>query len=243
MKHKIIAFLLCLSLLASTALLFSSCAKKVIDMSNEYTVVYADDLSATSTDEVKNFISVLKAKSGQTIYTDKIKANDAEDDGDKFEILIGNTNRPETKNALKKISGQGYTVTVIGQKIVIVGTTNFLTMVALDSFIKTHLSGVETVSGFEVITTEVERMQMLEISKEWRFVYSSYLRGEGDYVNEAIEGVCQNLEKIADIKKAKVLAYQKNYGGLRRLSSQPLPLLAPLPRKRFLASPTQKEYV
>jgi len=206
LKNKITAFLLCLCLLASTAVLFSSCSNKTIDLKDEYTVVYADDLSATSSDEVKDFISLLKQKSGQSVYTQKMKVNDDGENGDKFEILIGNTNRPETKKALKKIKGQGYTVTVIGKKVVIVGTTNFLTMMALESFSKAHLGGEGVRPVLEITSTTVENMNMLEITKEWKFVYSAYLRGEGDYVNEAIEGVCQNLEKISDIKQREMIS-------------------------------------
>ena len=36
LKNKIIALFLCICLLASTALLFSSCGKKTIDLKNEY---------------------------------------------------------------------------------------------------------------------------------------------------------------------------------------------------------------
>ncbi len=201
MKNKFIALVLCVCLLASTALLFSSCGKKTIDFTKEYTVVYGDDLSDTAAREVKDFISLLEEKSDQEVYVQRVNAGEALEDEDKFEILVGNTNRPETAMALENIEGQGYTVSLIGKKLVIVGTTNFLTTMALDHFCETHLAGQESFSSLEIAEVRVEEQEMLVLSKEWRFVYSAYLRGEGDCVNEEIEAVGTTIEKISNLKK------------------------------------------
>ncbi|MBR7112533.1 MAG: hypothetical protein IKC75_06405 [Clostridia bacterium] len=203
MKKKIIALLLLVCMLHSTALLFSSCGKKTIDLANDYTVVYGADLSPSASTEVKDVISSLKKKSDQSIYTQKVNADDELEDVDKFEILIGNTNRKETEKARKKIKGSGYIITTVGQKIVIVGTTNFLTMLALEQFVDTYLSG-DKISSLEIEEEKLEKTVMLELGKEWKFVYSSYLRGEGDYVNEGIARVLTALEGFSDLKKRQI---------------------------------------
>ena len=209
LKNKIIALCLCVCLLASTVLLFTSCGKKTIDLTNEYTVVYGSDLSTTATNEVKDFIKTLENQSGQEIYLQKVATDDAVEGEDDYEILVGNTNRAETAKALKKIKGYGYSITKIGKKIVIVGTTNFLTCLALDQF-RQSLTGQAGPSTLEITEYRADRLEMLELSSEWRFVYSSLLRGEGDYVNEAIAKLCGQLPDLLGDKKFNIPSITDN---------------------------------
>ncbi len=201
MKNRILALFLCLCLLASTSLLFSSCGKKTIDLTNGYTVVYRKDATNTFTADVKNFISALEKKSDQDVYTSRILPDDAPTDLDRYEILVGNTNREETAKALKKIKGQGYIITTIGQKVVIVGTTNLLTCMALEHFLENDLANATALPSLEVNEYKVEQLEILELSKDWEFVYSSYLRGDTDCVNECIEGIRNTIAEISDIRK------------------------------------------
>ncbi len=133
MRRKVLSLFLVLCMLLSTAVLFSSCGKKTVELVG-YTVVCGKDASADMLNEITDFADGIEAKTGEKVSLEKVNADDALDDEADLEILIGNTNRPETAKALKKVKGHGYTVAVVGKKLVIVGTTNLLTLLALDHF-------------------------------------------------------------------------------------------------------------
>ncbi len=197
---RILSVLLCICMLASTAVLFSSCGKKEVTFAEGYSVIYADDVSESMAAQVQAFADTLKQKTGGDIDLKKIKADAELEDEGEFEILIGNTNRPESAKALKKIKDHGYIITVYGKKIVIVGTTNFLTNLALDYFTETYLSGEGTVSELTVEKTEVEKMEMLEFTNKWSFIYSSYLDGDRDYINGQISETKALLSTFSDVR-------------------------------------------
>lgn len=70
---------------------------------------------------------------------------DAEDGTDAYEILIGNTNRPETAEALKYLGTNGgmrkddFVIGSMGKKIVIVGVTDAATLTGAEYFIANFL--------------------------------------------------------------------------------------------------------
>ena len=199
MKTKILSILLCISMLLSLAVLFSSCAKNKVDLTETYTVVYGDGMSFIMSGEVQSFAALLKEKTNTDVTTKKvIKGNEVEDES-KFEILLGETNRPETQKVLEKMEGHGYAIEVVGKKIVIVGTTNLLTWMAMDHFKETYLSGEGTLSELKIEKTFVAT-EMVELTREWSFVYSSYLRGEADYVIDAIAHVKSEITSLSGIR-------------------------------------------
>lgn len=203
MKTKILSLLLCLCMLASVMVLFSSCQKNKINFDKEYSLVYGSDMSITTSKDVENFVDALQKKTNTQIEAMKVKADSELDAEGKYEILVGNTNRPETQEALALITGHGYVISVLRQKIVIVGTTNLLTSLALDYFVETYLSGEGAVSELNVEET-VKEMEVLELTEEWSFVYSSYLRGEGDYINDAILQAKKDIASASDISADKM---------------------------------------
>lgn len=77
---------------------------------------------------------------------------DSSDGSDKYEILVGHTNRPESKFALdyvlKNLGGRydDYIVCTIGKKIVITGTSEAAIANAVDYFIANYL-GSHTIKG------------------------------------------------------------------------------------------------
>ena len=89
------------------------------------------------------------------------------------------------------------------------GTTNFLTCLALDQF-RQSLTGQAGPSTLEITEYRADRLEMLELSSEWRFVYSSLLRGEGDYVNEAIAKLCGQLPDLLGDKKFNIPSITDN---------------------------------
>ncbi len=58
-----------------------------------------------------------------------------------IEILVGSTNRPESKQVTEELGEEQYIVRVVNQKIVIVGKNDFCLAVATDYFIQQYLKG------------------------------------------------------------------------------------------------------
>lgn len=92
-------------------------------------------------------------------------------------ILVGDAGTRETNKALGEIEGDGYYIGVINGKIVIVGTTNALTMQALSVFVTDVLTDVEqdgTLILREIIVSNVE---MLPLNSDTPFVFSWHRDG------------------------------------------------------------------
>ncbi|MBQ8356396.1 MAG: hypothetical protein IJX39_01150, partial [Clostridia bacterium] len=147
---RVLSFFLCLALLCSTVMLLASCSKgkdgepkvssKVVDVDlTDYSVIYASDLSSDGRSQVNDMATQLSALTAL-----KIRPNiDGESDAvktDDLEILIGETNRSETVKTLKSLGDLGWAIRVFDNKIVIVGTNNFMTRVALAYFTRNYLN-------------------------------------------------------------------------------------------------------
>ena len=76
MRRRILSLLLCVCMLASTAVLFSSCGKKTLDFANGYKVVYGESLSQSISKEINSLATALKDKTGTEVSTKKVKADD-----------------------------------------------------------------------------------------------------------------------------------------------------------------------
>ncbi len=200
MKKRIVSLLLSICLLLSTTVLFSSCGKKTVEFGEGYSVIYADDISVSLANDVRAFADTLEKKTDSDIDLEKVKVDAELEEENDLEILIGNTNRPETEKALKKIKDHGFIITVYGSKVVIAGTTNFLTNLALDFFTDTYLSGEETVASLTIEKTEVEEVEMLDFTNKWAFIHSPYLDGERDYINQQITELKSLLADFSDVR-------------------------------------------
>ena len=168
MTKKILSLLLCLVMLCGVLGCFASCAKfgKKLDLT-EYNVVYASDLSNNMKDRAMALASASAEKAG--IH---MKSRNDESDVDAYEILIGDTNRPESAKVKSKIKGYGYRIAVENNKVVIVGSTNLLTGIAIDKFISLYFSEETTSSVFKIATTAVNKMEMFEMNASYSFVCS-----------------------------------------------------------------------
>lgn len=196
---RILSLILCVVLLSSTALLFTSCGTKAVDFT-DYRIVYGKDVSDTTAAEIQAFATDFSAKVGEKIGVKKVDPASDEDAGEEREILVGNTNRPETAKALKKIKGHGYIITVIGKKLVIVGTTNLLTSIAMEYFADTYFVGSEKQATLDIKTEKSQNLEMMELTKSWKFVYSHYLDGEADALIEDIKSTKKIIEEFSDVR-------------------------------------------
>ena len=152
-KTRFIALILTLVTLLSTVSMLSACkktdgivtlrGKKTETDIAEYTLVYGDsqtgnEYTLTYLAQLNFFAKALNAVTGVSypLYPIERAKTGAEDK----EILIGGTDRAETADALKKIKGDGFAISVTDNKIVIVGTSNLFTLMALDYFTATYFS-------------------------------------------------------------------------------------------------------
>ena len=75
------------------------------------------------------------------------------------EILLGETDRPESRAARKKLGKNGYSVTVSGDRVVIVGANDSATALAADAFVRLILGGrtdggLKNLSVYETVRIE-----------------------------------------------------------------------------------------
>ena len=120
---RVLSILLCRCMLGSLSVCFASCGAKQLDL-NGYTAVLDSSVSATSTDLFRSAIDTIKKKTDAEIKIVKATAGDALAEESKYEILIGDTNRPESAKALKAVKGHGYVIKTVGKKLVIAGDTS-----------------------------------------------------------------------------------------------------------------------
>lgn len=182
---KVFSIFLCLAMLLSTVALLASCQKsdgtpkvsaKVIEVDlTEYAVVYASDLSSEVKNHTNDAASALSAVTTipfRPIQDEETAAVATETK----EILIGRTNREETVKALNAVGEVGWTIRVFENKIVIAGTTGFLTRIALAYFVE-HYATADAVKGAVVSVNEKVVVKNLETI--------SLTTGEGDALTGA----------------------------------------------------------
>lgn len=157
-KIRILSLCLAVVLLMGALALFASCgttpevgnitlSKETVDLDmTGYTVLFGEsqgDSSFTNTvrDQFNLFVSRLSEATGANFKAKQ--ANRTDPDPEAKEILLGLTDREETVAALQGIEGEGFVIQVLENKIVIVGTDNLYTVMAMDHFIKNYATGVK----------------------------------------------------------------------------------------------------
>lgn len=236
---KWISLLLALVLLCSTAALFSSCnntgdialSKKMVDVDLEgYTVVYPDSaadgsISTTFQADMADLIDQIDDATGASLRM--FTVSNVKISRDEPTILIGDTGYSESDKVLSSIKGHGFAVKVEGNKIVIVGTTNLLTLVALKHFTDTYLSaGDGTSTVIKVHKSAVrEKMEMLTLADEEAYHFTTVhqkgldgndgneygiVNGTGhDYAYDLVQEIETRLAKITSIKKKDISIKKK----------------------------------
>ena len=100
------------------------------------------------------------------INDDWIRPGDNTDYSQAYEILVGQTNRPESAEASALLEKPGYIIKIIGNKIVIAASSDALLDTAVDFFINTYLSkaspdGVIELYG-EYVMTDFEFLPIVQ---------------------------------------------------------------------------------
>lgn len=185
-KTRILSLILAVLMLCGTASFFTSCAQKgevklsrktvEVDLT-EYTLVFADSesdksISTTFKTVMGEFAATLGEATGVSyLANQESRTRSAASDP---EILIGKTTRAESQEALDSIKGHGYTIQVINNKVVIVGTTNLLTLKAVQYFEENFLKA-ETVSPKLTlnVSAKCNKVEMITVADKENFYFST----------------------------------------------------------------------
>ena len=115
----------------------------------EYPIRYSefgDDMVVQASSNLKNvFVAKLGDNSAPELSTDWIKGvrRGQYTTVEGKEILIGNTNRTESRDALAELGENEYVIRWSGDKLVIIGSDNYTTKVAVDAFIEQYVNTSE----------------------------------------------------------------------------------------------------
>ena len=180
MKKRVFSIFLCLTLLLGTVSLFASCKKTTgdpvvdkkvlaVDLST-YAIVQDAELSVDLKNQIANVATQLSAVTGVP-FRPQVDQEAEPVETPELEILIGNTKRVETEKAMKDAGKFGWVIRVFGNKIVIAGTTDFLTRVALAYFAENYINATAvqgTVMSLnkKVAVKNIESFALLEGSEE-----------------------------------------------------------------------------
>ena len=185
---RIICIVLTLVMVLSTVTLLASCSKsedgeivvskKTVEVDlADYTIVYSAELTNSGKQQAIELANQLKALTNVTFRPQGDDADEVMETED-LEILIGQTARKETEKALKETGALGWTVRAFDNKIVIVGTTPFLTRVALAYFVQNYVKS-EAVKGSvmtlnqKVVVSDMETIALAADSVgQYHVVYS-----------------------------------------------------------------------
>ncbi|MBQ9779249.1 MAG: hypothetical protein IJW22_10065, partial [Clostridia bacterium] len=233
---RTISLLLCLCMLFVAVALFSSCkkeytgepdvSKKKIDVDlSGYTLVYPSSISTQSQERVREF-----AQSFRTVIGATVRA--AKDNGTSNgkEILVGNVEREETRAALEDIKGHGYTIRVLEDKIVIVGTNYIFTELALRFFAENYLSGNSSGNTTLSINKKVhlENVPTLTLTSDgahhYSFVISHLLDTESGFPQKhwgSPSSASQDVDRPYDL----YLSMVKKLGAVSKIKTPVNPVL------------------
>ena len=110
-----------------------------------YTIVRPEDCSDAVSKNTSTLHKRIKEKTGRSLKlnTDWYNTRQENPDLSGPEILVGQTNRPESIEVLASLPANSYTVTIRNEKLVILGTDNNLTALALFDFEERILNNTE----------------------------------------------------------------------------------------------------
>ena len=104
-----------------------------------YTIIYPEHLIGPLLDSARELYKTLRSETGSVsldMTNDWLKAGT---EGSPYEILIGQTNRPETAAVMAKLGYSDYAVEVVGSKLVILGGSSDGTAAAIEYFLQNCL--------------------------------------------------------------------------------------------------------
>jgi len=157
-----------------------------------YTIIRAEDASDIVISNMQKLKEQLDKEAGVyfTLGTDWYRDGDTTI-SDKYEILVGKTDRPEYDDALSKLKYNDYSITKIGNKIVIAAYTDDNLTKAVNYFIK---------NVPDYISTDDNGKVDLIVPTSWFYTFST----EYDFLDINIGNISIKDYKIIVSKNAKV---------------------------------------
>lgn len=114
--------------------------EKLTAVLSRYTVVYDDALKSSAfADCALSLGSSLKALTGTKPQV--LPESNCAMDEERYELLLGNTNRPLSESAAAKLSGEGFVILAEGKQIAVVGSNAVQTMRGVRYLTDTYLTG------------------------------------------------------------------------------------------------------
>jgi len=197
--------------------------KLIEDGKSEYVVVYPNDAPSVIVTAVDNFITKVHEATGVklTKKSDYIRPNQTYDPSSK-EILIGKTNREETKQVLGSIRGSdSYVIKQVGAKIVILSPNDTYTFVAVNYFARNLLeSNMETDEATGAKTLYFEEYEFIDEASDKDGKTVKYLGGREifDYTivyetaREGYQRVAEELQNMLADATGHMLAVTPDNG-------------------------------
>ena len=118
---------------------------------DQYTLIRPDLCAQATVDAAVSLNQAVTEKTGTRFkgFTDDFVKNESEIDPNAYEILVGDTNRPESAEAIKDVSF-GFVIKKIGNKIVINASVSSLVDDAVNYFIENYLTPTATDGAFTI---------------------------------------------------------------------------------------------
>ncbi len=111
----------------------------------EFVIVYPEGATETTIAAAIALKDAIKRFTGATIrYKDDFIGHSSADQEAVYEILLGNTNRTESQEAMKRIRADEYLIEAVGTKLVIGGTTERANQNAVNRFVNDWMVDSET---------------------------------------------------------------------------------------------------
>ena len=181
---------------------------------NNYTIIRPSNASPTliaAAVQLKKGIDSLTG--GKVGLSEDWVRDESEIDEAAYEILVGSTNRKQSAEEAQKLSGARYAIEMVGNKIVITGTNDYMISDAVDYFIENYVkptagNGKFTLpDAFAYISDEYKTINLIKDKKcIYNVVYNDKLdnkaddNGVVDYQVQLAKDVRDKIMKLTDAK-------------------------------------------
>ena len=165
------------------------------DAGSVFTIVYPTRWTDAEFNGAQDIEAALKAKYRSV---PAMKNDSTEGAADAYEILVGNTNREESAQAVAQLNEYGWTISVIGNRIVINAKNNLMIPDAVAYFINS-IGDAEKL-GINTVKTHVENLEKYNapyvIAVDGRSVYTlSYSANASDYLKSAAMNFSSDMRR------------------------------------------------
>lgn len=135
-------------------------------------------------------------------------------DNDKYEILIGETNRRESKTVRETLGKDEYAIKAVGHKLVIVGETEFATVKAVEAFIDMYIKPAANSDTLIVPSNidirETVSIRQAELNNEAKYRLMTWNLGcDVGEAADAVEVILKYYPDVLALQEANKAVYTK----------------------------------